>query len=117
MSMDERLEKALEFSNFMVTLNNQKRIFKEKFEQDIIYYHKGCQFTVNKELVCFCKIMMLQEQDSIVLIDDNSRPVEIEDLETFYNSILSVYHQASNEYLNKCNTLLKDRSINKMVEL
>jgi len=52
--MDERLEKALEFSNFMVTLNNQKRILQEKYEQDIIYYIDGCQFTVNKELNCSC---------------------------------------------------------------
>ena len=29
--MDERLSKALEFSNYMVTLNNQKRILKEKY--------------------------------------------------------------------------------------
>ena len=115
--MDERLEKALDFSNFMITLNNQKRVYKEKYQQDIIYYFNGCQFTVDKELICFCKIMMLQEQDSIVLIDDNSRPVEIEDLENFYNDILSVYHQASNEYLNKYNTVLKNRSIEKMVEL
>lgn len=115
--MDERLEKALDFSNFMITLNNQKRVYKEKYQQDIIYYFNGCQFTVDKELICFCKIMMLQEQDSIVLIDDNSRPVEIDDLEKFYNDILSVYHQASNEYLNKYNTVLKNRSIEKMVEL
>ena len=29
--MDERLEKALEFANYMTTLNNQKRVLKEKF--------------------------------------------------------------------------------------
>ena len=115
--MDERLEKALEFSNFMVTLNNQKRIYKEKFEQDIIYYFDGCQFTVDKDLICFCKIMMLQEQDSIVLIDDNNRPVEIEDLQEFYSNILSVYFTATNEYLEKYNTVVKNRRIENMVEL
>ena len=29
--MDRRLEKALEFGNYMATLNNQKRLLKEKF--------------------------------------------------------------------------------------
>ena len=115
--MDERLEKALDFSNFMVTLNNQKRILKEKFEQDIIYYINGCQFTVNKELICFCKIMLLQEQDSIVLVDDNSRPVEIENLEEFYNNIMTKYFEASDEYMLKYNNLAKTRSTEKMVEL
>ena len=37
--MDERLEKALEFSNFMVTLDNQLRNLREKFYQDTIFYH------------------------------------------------------------------------------
>jgi len=115
--MDERLEKALEFSNFMVTLNNQKRILQEKYEQDIIYYIDGCQFTVNKELICFCKIMLLQEQDNIVLVDDNSRPIEIENLQEFYNNILSKYFEASNQYLVQYNQIAKTRDIQKMVNL
>lgn len=115
--MDERLEKALDFSNFMVTLNNQKRFLTESYEQDIIHYTNGCQFTVNKELICFCKIMLLQEQDSIVLIDDNSRPLEIENLEEFYNTIMSKYFEASNTYLVEYTKLTKTRSIEKMVEL
>ncbi len=32
--MDERLEKALDFSNYMVTLNNQKRLLAEQFDQE-----------------------------------------------------------------------------------
>ena len=32
--MDQRLEKALDFSNYMVTLNNQKRVLTEQFKQD-----------------------------------------------------------------------------------
>ena len=32
--MDERLKKALDISNYMVTLNNQKRLLKEKFYEN-----------------------------------------------------------------------------------
>ena len=38
--MDERLKKALEFSNFMVTLDNQIRNLREKFNQDTKNYLK-----------------------------------------------------------------------------
>ena len=31
--MDERLEKALEFSNYMITLNNQRNLIQEKFQE------------------------------------------------------------------------------------
>jgi len=115
--MDERLEKALEFSNFMVTLNNQKRIFQETYYQDILHYHRGAQFSVNQQLICFVKIMLMEEQESVVLIDDNGRPVEIEDLQKFYDTILSVYVEASNSYMSKYDHLINNRSIEKMVEL
>ena len=46
--MDERLKKALDFSNYMVTLNNQKRVLKEKFFENRIYYYNGGQFSVKK---------------------------------------------------------------------
>jgi len=107
--MDERLEKALNFSNYMVNLNNQKRVLEETYAQDIIHYFNGAQFTVNKELICFCKIMMLQEQESVVLVDDNNRPVEIEDLKDFFDEILSIYNEASNSYFVNYTSLVKSK--------
>ena len=51
--MDKRLEKALEFANFNVTLNNQKRILKEKYKEDPIFYPCGLKFTVDAiQLIC-----------------------------------------------------------------
>jgi len=107
--MDERLEKALQFSHYMVNLNNQKRVLEETYSQDIIHYFNGAQFTVNKELICFCKIMMLLEQDTVVLVDDNNRPIEIEDLEEFFDEILTIYNEASNEYFVNYTTLVKSK--------
>ena len=38
--MDEKLSKALDYSNYMVTLNNQKRLLEEKYQQDLLHlYH------------------------------------------------------------------------------
>ena len=33
--MDEKLEKALDISNYMITLNNQKRLLKEKYYENL----------------------------------------------------------------------------------
>ena len=41
----------------------------------------------------------------------------IENLEEFYNNIMTKYFEASNEYMSKYNNLTKKRSIEKMVEL
>jgi hypothetical protein len=107
--MDERLEKALQFSNYMVNLNNQKRILEETYHQDIIHYFNGAQFTVDKELIVFCKIMMDLEQEVVVLVDDNKRPVEIDNLSEFFDEILTIYNEASNEYHVNYTTLIKSK--------
>lgn len=116
--MDERLEKALDFSNYMVSLNNSKRFLEENFNQDLIYYFEGCQFTVNKELISFCQIMLNRGQDEIVLVDDNNKPLFVESVEEFLDKILDVYFTASNKYFNSYTKLLKSKkSIDSMVEL
>lgn len=109
--MDERLEKALEFSNFMVTIDNQKRALREKFYQDIMIYINGGQFLITKELISFCSAMLTKCQNTIVLIDDNDIPIEIEDLHKFFDSIVKKYVLATNSYLNDYKVLRSKRSV------
>jgi len=114
--MDERLEKALEFSNYMVTINNQKRLLKERYYENLIYYFNGGQFTVTQNLISFCQVLVNRDQDSTILIDDNDLPVEIEDLEKFLDDILDVYWTSANEYYAEYEKLRKNRSISGLVE-
>ena len=115
--MDTRLEKALEFSNYMITLGNQKRILKEQFQNNLIHYYNGGQFTVATGLVSFCQSLLALEQTSTILIDDNSIPVDVEDLELFTGDILSVYWKAANTYLTEYNKLKKNRTVEGIVDL
>ena len=74
--MDERLSKALEFSNYMVTLNNQKRVLKEKYYQSAVHYFSGGQFSVTQELITFVSMLVSKGNDAdIVLLDDNDTPI------------------------------------------
>jgi len=115
--MDERLEKALEFSNFMVTLDNQKRVIQEVFNQNIVFYHNGCQFTVTKELLCFCNMLIDRHQNSVVLIDDNDIPIEIENLQKFLDDILDIYYSACNKFFADYAQIKNNRKIDKIVDL
>ena len=91
--MDERLEKALDFSNYMVTLNSQKRVLKEKFREQTVFYHLGGQFTVNKQLMTFVSMLVEQGNDEdIVLVDDNETPIMVKDLADFQSEILNTVH-------------------------
>lgn len=114
--MDERLEKALKFSNYMVTLNNQKRVIKEKYFEDLMYFNSGCQFTVTKELITFVGLLIERGNDSdVVLTDDNDIPAKISDLSSFYDEILNIYFTASNTYYTKYEELKKNRKIETLV--
>lgn len=115
--MDQRLEKALNYSNYMVTLNNQRRFLQEKFYQDTIFYFQGGQFTVNKELICFCFTMITKGHTSLVIVDDNDMPIDIEDLIKFDNDINNIYFSAANNFLNEYNLLKKNRTIESLTEL
>ena len=115
--MDERLQKALDFSNYMVTLNNQKRILQESVYQDLIYYISGSKFTVNRELICFCSTLVNFKRESIVLIDDNDIPVKIDDINKFLEDILDVYFTATNKFNTEYQKLKSNRSVEKLIEL
>lgn len=115
--MDERLEKALDFSNYMVTLNNQKRIANEQYNQDLIHYYKGGQFTVSQQLISFCSTLLYNlSQNEVVLIDDNNTPINIDSLEDFLLTIVNVYSDASNRYHTEYNKIKINRSVEGLVE-
>lgn len=115
--MDERLEKALEFSNYMVTLNNQRRVIHEQFLETCVHYLNGGKFSVNRELITFCHTMLQSDQTSAILIDDNDTPIEVEDLQQFHDDIMDIYFTTSYEYFNKYNEIKKNRTVKGLVDL
>jgi hypothetical protein len=108
--MDEALGKALEFSNFAVTLNTQRRILHEKYTSQLIVYSNGGRFTVTKELINFCHLLNSKDIQQTVLIDDNHTPFEILNVQEFLDSALQCYAKASNTYLTAYKSLIKNRS-------
>lgn len=115
--MDERLKKALDFSNYMVTLNNQRRIIHEQFLENCVHYLNGGKFSVTKELINFCHTLIQNHQTSAILIDDNNTPIEVENLEDFHADILNIYFTNSNEYFKKYNEIKSTRKIEGLVDL
>ena len=114
--MDERLEKALDFSNYMLTLNNQKRLLAEKYQESLIHFYNGSQFTITRELITFVSIMVSSDQDEIVITDDNNIPCMVENLEDFYGEIINKYAIASNDYYTAYASLKTNRSVEKLVD-
>lgn len=114
--MDKRLQQALDFSNFMVTFNNQKRALCDKFKEDCLYFYKGSQFTINQDLLCFVNLEMSRSKDSTIIIDDSGFPVNINDIYEFYVNILTHYDNAVEEFYNEYNKLKNSRQVEKLVD-
>ena len=113
--MDDRIKKALEISNYLSTINNQKRIIKEQFIINTLYYFNGGQFTVNQTLISFVKTLLDHGQVDAILIDDHTTPISIENLESFLTDILDVYFRASNKYLTDFNELKSKRTVEGLI--
>jgi len=114
--MDERLSQALEFSNYITTINNQKRMIKEHYFQSLLYFVQGGQFTVTKELITFVTLLVEKGNiENIILVDDNDTPIQIDNLEMFLEEILSKYFETSNKYHQKYTELAKNRDIGSLV--
>lgn len=116
--MDERVQKAFDNANYMATLVSQKNILKEELAQNLLYYENGGTFTASKELINFVKTLLdVGYLENVVLVDDNSTPINIENLKIFFDKIISVYFESVNEYYTKHNSLIKQRKIESLVDL
>lgn len=115
--MDERVSKALEFSNFLETQNNQKRIYFSQYNEDLIYYINGNKITVTQQLISFCQSLMALNQTESWLIDDNNIPFIVTDIEQFTYDVLNVYANASAKYGKAYDTIKKSRSVEGLLDL
>jgi hypothetical protein len=115
--MDERLAQALEYSKYMISLNNQKKIILEQYKESLDYYFNGGKFTITSELLSLCKLLLDFDQSTTVLIDADGVPIEILDLKDFFNNVISEYVKANNRYLFEYQKLAKQRSIQGIINL
>jgi hypothetical protein len=109
--MDDRLTKALEYSNYKVTVFQQKQNLKLRLENLLTFAHNGGMFKITQELISFVSSLLQKDVQEVVLIDSRENPVKIANLEEFYDTILGQYFEATNEYHLEFEKLRKARSV------
>tara|TARA_R110000782_G_C14742099_1_gene406283 strand:- start:742 stop:1089 length:348 start_codon:yes stop_codon:yes gene_type:complete len=115
--MDKRLAKALEFSNFLATQNNQKRIFLAQYKENLIHYAYGHKFTVTQELISFCHTLSYMYPNNAVILDDNNIPFTVANIDEFTKELIGIYVVASRKYAADYETIKKNRSVQGLVDL
>lgn len=114
--MDERLSKALEFSNYALTINNQKRNIKNRVAQLQIVHYLGGVFLANHETIAFIKTLIDLEHKSSIVIDSKQNPISVKSLKELLDKLLNAYTSATTEFDIENEKLKKARNIKKVMD-
>jgi hypothetical protein len=115
--MDDRLQKALVFSNYQSTLSNQRRILREKLDSSLLCGHNGGVFKVDETLISFVQFLSSQNRNHIPILDSNKNPILIEDMSAFLEKILDVYFSSVLDYYNEYEKIKRNRTVEKLIDL
>lgn len=116
--MDDRLKKALDFSNYRQTLSVQRKTLKEKLEARLTFGFSGGIFYIDRSLISFVQMCIDKGRiKGVPLIDLNDNPIMIEDLEIFRDAIFDRYFTSSIEYLKEYESIKKSRTVEKLLDL
>jgi hypothetical protein len=115
--MDDRLEKALEHANYNASLAIRRENLRLKFENQTLYAVNGGLFRVDYALIAMVSEFIRSQHEDAILIDQKQKPIKIENLATFLDTITSIYHEASQEYYNDYEVLRKARKVKAVVGL
>lgn len=114
--MSAKLDQALEFANYRVTLNNQQEIIRAKTEALLSYSVNGGTFTIDQTLISFVRLLKDEGMADAVLLDIYKNPIMIS-VNEFYEEILSRYFEVTNEYYAEYEKLRKARKVHKVVDI
>lgn len=115
--MEERLEKALAFSNYRQTLNNQFQKLKIKSEGLLMFAKNGGSFTITRDLICFLDYLERSEIKEATLLDDNNLPISIPDISDFLKEVTRRYFSVTKDYHEEYQAIRKSRNVKSIIDL
>jgi hypothetical protein len=114
--MEAKIEKAFEIASLMATLNSQKRLLEEEFEQTLLYYYNGGVFKATEQRLAFLASIKSKDVESIVLLDDNKTPILVENIDSFFNDLFSHYTEATNHYYYQHKKITSSKTVESIIE-
>lgn len=113
---DDRLERALEFSNYVATMSNQKENIKNRVAQLQLVHYNGGTFKADPTTISFIKTLMDLGHTDAILFDSKQNPVNVKNLKTLLEDLVSAYFSAAQEFDVEYSKMRKARSIKKIMD-
>ena len=114
--MDERLEKAMNFANYMQTINTHKKNIYKRYESLLLLTYNDGLFTANQALIGYVQAILHSENDYNLVIDNNQKTIQIDDMKSFLDSLLSTNYMALNYLDSEYKKLDESRNIKKVLD-
>jgi hypothetical protein len=108
----DNLEQALEFANYQSTINQQRQLLKQRFQDACVLAYNGGLFQLDLAFVAALKTSSFE-----YVLDMNGNPVKIINWEDFTNQADHTYQQATTEYGQAYQELKTKRSVKSLVGL
>jgi len=113
--MDEKLEKALEFSKYQQTLHVQKENLKLRLDHLLLTKIEDSVVKCSMELINFLQTCVTREYEITYVMDVNNNPIEVRNIELWLFKIIDCYHMAHEEFFKKSDRLKKARNVKKVI--
>tara|TARA_R110002167_G_scaffold53294_9_gene152964 strand:+ start:304 stop:651 length:348 start_codon:yes stop_codon:yes gene_type:complete len=114
--MDERLEKALDFSNYALTINNQKRNIRNRVAQLQIVHYMGGVFLADHETIAFVKTLVDMKHKKFIVIDSKNNPITVKSVKELLEKLVGAYISATTEFDIENEKLKKARNIKTIMD-
>ena len=109
----QELEQALAFAEYQTTLNNQRTLIRQRFQDDQLLAYNGGLFKITPEFIGGLQAL----GDSGWAIDSNGNPIAIKDLQEFLSRAQATWTQAITTYSDAYEQLKKQRSVKALTSL
>ena len=107
------LKQVEQFSNLKTALDTKRKNAFEKAKNNLVFAYAGGLFTADTNTILFAKTHSKERE--LIMLDNNSTPIKIDDIETFVAKAESSYYEAMNEYHKIYEELRSQRSVKKLM--
>lgn len=114
--MDDKLKLALSVANYNTSLQIERKNLRHKLENKMTFVFNGGSFKVDMILINFVHLLVQKNVESAILLDKNQNPIEIQNIQDFFDKIFSLYFESVNDYHDEFTKMRKMRKLEKLID-
>jgi hypothetical protein len=108
--MDTRLQQALELSNSIELITNQRNQALTKFKQNQVLFYNGGTFCADLILLGSVQALKNLEEVDYIIVDTNNTPIKISDIDEFYFLVQGKIIESTRQYYQEFEEIKKIRT-------